>query len=1124
MVLHITVASVSRPALYQSDLFSKTLSGKGADFHLHYVGGGAPESEIYNDISTADIVIADLMGVRRDVYSGIASAVKACKGIRICIGGMALQLNRLGGYDERRMKDSPEDAEAIERISQAWKRAEYHDIEFIYTMLLSRYLGVGGLPEAQFIPCRTGVYVKDPLSLREFDDVGSYSTRISEEGYDVALLSNGSNYPHQSTAVVRALFEKLSESMRVLPIAMNSYSISNTDQLRSLIGSPKVIVNLLPFRFMAGPMGGDSVSANWLLRELDAPLISPFCFSKRSMEEWSADPVGIDPMEFMLDIFLPELDGAFCTIPAGFQKVHEEPLGTISLMETVPLEERIERICGKAERLVALSNKQNSDKKVAIIAYNYPPGEDNLFGGSYLDGSGSLSRILEILKDAGYDTEPMEASEIIDAFIGNGLLNDGKWHDGFKAIHYDPKKQYDRRISDYWGDPPGKVMADSNGYIIPGLRLGNVFIGIQPPRVSDSVDASTYHDQSIPPHHQYAAFYDWIENEFKADAIIHLGTHGTLEFLPGKEMASSEDCFPDKMLGNVPHFYLYYSGNTSEAMIAKRRTHAVLISYMQPPMIRSGLYGELSELEGLIAEYRESQLTDPGRAELISERIIEKAESMRLPAEMESLEDELLSMKESLIPEGLHVFGQPSTIEQAEGYVAIIREAGTELSDDDLIARYRSDLEMRNLIHALDGGYIEPAVGGDAMMDPDVLPSGRNLVQFNPIKVPTRSAFERGYQAAEDTIRSFIEQEGRVPESAGLILWGLETSRTQGMSIGQICGYLGLRMVRDDGDFCGRFEPIPLEELRRPRVDVVVTICGFFRDMFPQLIGGLDGLFRMVSDLDEGGDNPICSHSMDNLSFLRGAGLSEGMCDSLSKCRLFGPADGQYGTGMTGLVNSSQWEEEDELCDSFVSSMHYAYTSSERAEDVPGLLEFNHRRVEVISQIRDSTDREIIDLDHYYEFLGGLSKSVQMASNRMAVAFVVDGSRPRVRITSLQRSIEHGVRTRLLNPKWIEGLLAVNYHGVQSINDRLENVLGLAATTGQVQSGVFSDMMQTYVSDEDMRRRMMENNNWAYLSMLERFSEAERRGYWDATDEELEKLKDAFCEAEERLEMDTDDR
>ena len=246
------------------------------------------------------------------------------------------------------------------------------------------------------------------------------------------------------------------------------------------------------------------------------------------------------------------------------------------------------------------------------------------------------------------------------------------------------------------------------------------------------------------------------------------------------------------------------------------------------------------------------------------------------------------------------------------------------------------------------------------------------------------------------------------------------------------------------------------------------------------------------------------------------------MVDELAECRLFGPAPGEYGADLTNKVGSSQWKDESELGASFAGSLCYAYTRRFHGKDVQGLLGENHRNVELVSQVKDSVDRELIDLDHYYEFLGGLSKAVENASGKKAAVYVSDGSGPSVKTQSVKRSIERGIRTRLLNPKWIDGLLEVRYHGAQKINDRFENILGLAATVGGVESGAFSDMLSCYVRDEKMKRRVRENNNWAYISMLKRLYEAYSRGYWKATEEELDLLAHAYSESEDIAEEESD--
>lgn len=1172
MSTKVTVASISIPAIEQVCAYAEeNRTYHDLDFRIHYIGGDkGADSSLESDIAGSDVLVIDLMGASKDIVSRVVSSAKKCKGQRLTFGGMAPSIGRLGGYDAARFWMNQEDEEILHQMAECWKRAERSDIEYILNTVLGRYLQFPGISETEYPGCRDGVFIRDPMILRDYASREEYFSDVgrSTEGY-VMLVYSGNSYPTRTISAVRMLFERLKEKVDVLPVAANSYNIGCMDSMREIAGRPEAIVNVLPFRFLAGPMGGDSESAVELLEELDVPCLSPFFMTHKSRSDWEADRSGLDPTEFMLNIFLPELDGALCTIPVGTNEVVTEidDYG-LDVTDVVPLEDRIDRIVGKVMSYLNLRWKPNAEKRVAILSYNYPPGEGNLFGGSFLNGSGSISSILSTLHDAGYSTDPMSPDDVLDRSISGGLLNGGEWiTPGDSVIRYWNGDPHSEDVVRAWGEAPGGIMVSDGDYLIPGILDGNVFIGLQPPRTSDESKASEdYHDPTLPPHHQYLAVYEWIRDVFEADAIIHLGTHGTVEFLPGKESAVSSECYPDRLLGDMVHIYAYYSGNPSEAMIAKRRSHSCMVSYMSPPFVRSGIYGDMVELEEWITEYRESLHVDAGRSETLMEAICTKAKELRLPEDIDELEDELVSIRESLIPRGLHVFGESFDEEEAVSYAAHAMEyphdgviqLGTCFQDEEEMIRAISgfissgevpeDLkgnedavkaleyarsiacdsmascESSGLLHALDGGYIGVKPGGDMMKDPGILPTGSNIIQFNPNNIPSTAAFDRGFQAAEEMISGYHDSTGEYPRSAALVLWGLETSRTQGLTIGQICGYLGLRMKRTSGDFTDRFEPIPLEELGRPRIDVVVSMCGFFRDMFPNLVTGIGRLFSMVSSLDEDEESNTCrANTIRNRLYLEEEGYKGDDLEELSECRLFGPARGEYGTSMTGLVEDSSWESEEELGRSFTDSLRFAYTSGGQVTDVPGLLQRNHTFVDLVSQVRDSVDREIIDLDHYYEFLGGLSKSVEMARGGKASVFVVDASRARVRTQDLRRSIEHGVRTRLLNPKWIEGLLDVKYHGAQNINDRFENVLGLAATTGYVDSGVFSDMLKCYVEDDDMRHRLMENNNWAYMSMLNRLSEAESRGYWKATQEDLDILKAAYIESEEMAEGSQDD-
>ena len=1177
----ISVISVSTPAVRQMAAYARKVSSSFPDivFGIHYLCGDAAASRIdtgkvSEELMSSDLQILDLMGADGGVVSALTPALTASRSQRIVMNGLGPVSSRLGGFDEKRFKTNKEDASRIGRFCEYFRRCGPGDIESAMNLVLRTYFGYGSLPDPVPFVDEGEVYIREPSDGRIYHSRKAYTESRKDwipGRKTVVLMFNGSNYPSDIFPALADVADSVREFANVLPVAFNRYGSEDTGPIRELIGeAPDLIVGFLGFRLISGPMGGSSTEAMKLINDLDAPFLRPCFLTRSTSEEWKSRTSGFQTMEFMINGFMPELDGGTCIFPVGVNEETEfiEEWG-IQLSEVRMIGERLSRLTGKIRGMLRLRDIPRKEKKIAVIGYNYPPGEGNLFGGSFLDTLGSISAITETLCDAGYSTEPISAADLKQYFLSNGLLNDAEWTspDRDAVILSGDMRVHPASVTEKWGEPPGSVMTERGKYIIPGMVRGNLFIGIQPPRAASAGDSQQYHDPYTPPHHQYLAFYEWVRDTFRADAVIHIGTHGTVEFLPGKENAMSGDCFPDMAVGDTPHFYIYYTGNPSEGMLAKRRTHAALISYMSPPYTRSGLYGDLSELENLIAEYRESLISDRGRSSNVLDVIRRKAGEMRLPTDIDDLEHELDDIRLSLIPQGFHIYGKGFTGEEAREFAiqAMRFPHGDAVplesivgGEDEAARIYRGYMdngnvpdglkcngdavksleackaiadsasrcdEMRSLIRALDGRFIDVKIGGDFQRNPEMLPTGYNIVQFDPRAVPSEAAFERGAEAAENTIRMYREEHGGAyPDSVAVVMWGLETSRTQGATLGQILTYLGFRMVSSAGDLDKRFEPIPPSELGRPRIDVTVTICGFFRDMFSNIVTGLNGLFAVLDGLGENdAESSFAKNTRRNYEMLISEGYSEEDARDLSRCRLFGPGEGLYGTGgITDAVNSSSWEKEEDLSDIFMRNMGHAYSLRHRGTDVPGLMASNHRNVDVVTQMRDMVERELIDLDHYYEFFGGLCKTVEVSRGSKAAMYITDAAGPSVRTTDVRRSIEHGIRTRLLNPKWIDSMLRTDYHGAQHINDRFENVLGLAATTGAVESSVFSDMEACYIADRDMRRRLMENNNWALMSMIGRLSEASDRGYWNATDEELKILEEAYSECEEKAEGDSD--
>ncbi len=1218
----ITVSAPSVKCLMKAVKEISRIEPNILDLRLYYAVSEYSREKtekLIDDIKTSDMVFVDLMGSPVDIVKAVYKGLEECKGNVIPYGNSAREYLRLGSFsaasmrssggkkpDMAAMKKMQSMAEAMGKIMPGKMRdmrnyllickyfyvADYPNILNMLYLILRDYGGAKHLPkpsEPREVPAAA---VCRPKDMKYY---GSFAEFEKDFSFDpnkpvIALLYYGHIYPMDYSGAVSVIAERMQESANVLPVAVSGSDSLNDGSLKKLLTyflprKPEIILNFMSFRLSAGPMGGNISAGTNMLKELNVPYLHPFFMSRRTEKEWNESVQGNTPSETLISVMLPEQDGATVTMPVGAktEPAYNEEFD-VTTDEIKIIDERLETLTQRTEKFISLRQKKNSQKKVAVICYNYPPGEANVFGGAFLDTFQSVSAILALLKENGYDTENISAEKLMSDFINGGLVNTGKYVESERMLTY-PQSDYKKflgsfpdknAVIDAWGEPGGDIMTDEKGdFLIPAAMYGNVLVGIQPSRGVHEDRDKLYHDKSIPPHHQYIAFYKYLHDKFGADAVIHVGTHGTLEFLKGKESGMSGLCYPDMLIGDIPHFYLYYCGNPSEATIAKRRSHAALVGYQPPVFIQSGLYGEYAELSAMLDDYHHQLAFSESAACEVKQNISALAQKLNMPADMEELESELYRLNSSLIPKGLHIFGQNYSDEEAHCYVRELLKkphdditslneiAAAELGEDlseaeekggeklreiNLLAEIYFDryfeagsvpenlrktidygrkkyneimhnAEKDQLLNALSGGYIPAKPAGDIYRSPEVLPTGYNLYQFDQRFVPTLTAYQRGARAAENTIKTYYSEYGCYPNSTAVILWGLETSRTQGETIGQIMAYLGARLAKGNSPWNPKYELIPIEELGRPRIDVTINICGFFRDLFPNIIDNLDDLLHLVSEADETSEQNFMKANSEKIyHYLLDRGYDEEEAESLSVTRIFGPREGEYGTGITSIIETKAWEKEEQIGSQFLSSLHYAYNRKIRGGDIDDLYEQNLKSVEIVSQVRDNNEYEITDLDHYYEFFGGLAKSVEMVKGKKAVMLVTDTTGAVPVTESAEKGVAKGIRTRVLNPKWIDGMLAHKYHGAQKIAERFENVMGLAATTGAVEQWVYNDLCAKYAQDEEMRRRMAENNPYAYMDILEQMEEYSRRGYWNATEEQLEAIRRAYLETENRIE------
>ncbi|WP_054876149.1 magnesium chelatase subunit H [Oxobacter pfennigii] len=1246
--MKLVVVTVSNVVLSDMVNAAREINQKWPDslsLKLYYAGKALSSKkmeDLKENLKGANMIIVDLMGAPNEIREFILKTCINFKKYIVPINGENspirsllklgtltaedLDMNRLNLRKENdygsmmKMLDVAEkvgnaalmgkmkDMKNYMDISKYMRSAGEDDVKNMLYLILRDYGKAKGIPEPKEPSVAEDTGICRPhdrkyyLSFEKFAEENPFDSAKPT----VAIFFYGHSYPNRTSKCVAQIAQRIGEFANILPVAFSSASSKNIEGLKSILdnaGGQKVnlIINFMSFRLSAGPMGGDAQAAVDMLKELNVPVLHPFFMTKREIDEWRNSPQGINPSEFLVSVMLPELDGCIETIPVGAMVkagAHVEEEYDIELSELSLIEERAEKLVSRVYNWLRLRTKSNCDKKVAIICYNYPPGEDNIFGGAFLDTFSSVENILHFMKDDGYTLECITKEELMDIFAAGKIVNSAKWANEEPSelfIRYGKEEyekflfgeSFEKEIERQWGKAPGRIMSEGDNFLIPGIINGNIFIGLQPSRGIHENPEKVYHDKSLLPHHQYIAFYHWLKESFKADIIIHVGTHGTLEFLKGKECGMSGHCFPDMLIGDIPHGYIYYAGNPAEAMIAKRRSHAVMISYQPPVFMEGELYGDLLKLESMVNEYHEAQRVQPQRCNDLMERIVEAAENLKLDGNsLQDLEGELYRIKKSLVPRGLHTFGKAYDNDEAAGYMKFIlrydrgeikslrrlvaesegynyellmerREIQTLskldtaaakivdyyirndrvpryiIKDDGLreeaaaalefgIRAYSSAIEChehKGFLKVLSGEYLPARLAGDTIRNPEVLPSGYNLYQFDPRMVPGEAAMQRGANIAMNTLEQYKKERGEYPNSTAVILWGLETSRTQGETVGQILHYLGVRVAPKRSLFKADYEIIPLSELGRPRIDVVVNICGFFRDMFPNLIDDLNDIFKRLAELEEPDEqNYFKANTRKIFNKLSDEGYSLKEAEELSYSRIFGPKEGEYGTGISKLIETKNWEGEKQIGEMYVSRLKHVYSKNYRGMEAGDILEAHLEAVDIVSQVRSSHEYEVTDLDHYYEYFGGLSKSVEMAKGKKAAVYITDTTTEKIETETVDKSIARGVRTRLLNPKWIDGMLEHKYHGVQKISDRFENMLGLAASTNKVENWIFSSLNSAYVMDEEMRMRMKENNRWAYFSILETLLECNRRGYWNAEEDEIKGLMDAYLELEGDIE------
>ena len=1152
--------------------------------------------------------------------------------------------------------DKAKDARSFMMSFQYWLGGSPDNLESMLLMLAKEFVvganvSASSIAEPVLIPDK-GIW--HPMASSVFDSIEAYNVWYekvhcpaaginTKSAVTVGLILQKSHINTKDECHYVALISELeARGAKVVCIYSGGLDFSGpVDEFYYSNGKVIVdsVINLTGFALVGGPASQDHPKAVATLSKLDRPYICAVPLVFQSFEEWQRSELGLHPIQVALQVSLPEIDGAIEPIIfAG----REGATG-----RSVPLSDRVELLANRALKWAGLSQKKNADKKISITVFSFPPDKGNVGTAAYLDVFGSIFAVMTEMQKKGYNVGkmPSDAKELMEMVLHdvNAQISSPELNVAYKmsVSEYEKLCPFANDLEENWGPAPGHLNTDGKDLLIYGLNMGNIFIGVQPSFGYEGDPMRLLFSKSASPHHGFAAYYTYLEKVFNADAVLHFGTHGSLEFMPGKQVGMSTNCYPDRLISQVPNLYYYAANNPSEATIAKRRSYASTISYLTPPAENAGLYKGLKELGELVSSYQ-SLRENSQRGAAIVNSIVSSARTCNLDKDINDLPSEsddaktlslderdlvvgkvyrrLMEIESRLLPCGLHTIGVPPTAEEAiatlvniagidrpesnvkalpriisesigrniediyrsanagqlndvallqkiteatrvavramvmrstdsDGRVtevnafmktgmnffngftggsaekkALVEAGFGKVAEEDLtplfdylefcLKQVVADNEVGGLLNALDGKYIIPGPGGDPIRNPDVLPTGKNMHGLDPQSIPTSAAVDVAKVVVDRLLERMKIDSGAYPQSVAFTLWGTDNIKTYGESLAQVLMLVGVKPVPDSIGRVNKLELIPLEELGRPRVDVVVTCSGVFRDLFINQMNLLDRAIKMAAEADE----PL------EMNFVRAHAIAQAKEFSISlrdaATRVFSNAAGSYSANVGLTLENGGWENEKQLQDQFINRKGFAFNA-----DKPGqmdlqtdLFKASLKTVDLTFQNLDSSEISLTDVSHYFDSDPTKVVGTLRDDKKKPNSFIADTTTANAQVRSLAETVRLDARTKLLNPKFYEGMLNSGYEGAREITKRLKNTMGWSATSGEVDNFIYEDANDVFIKDEAMRQRMLDTNPNAFRDMVTTFLEANGRGYWDTSDENLELLQELYQEVEDRIE------
>ncbi len=1016
--------------------------------------------------------------------------------------------------------------------------------------LAARHFGSRLAPAAPVEPPENGLY--HPDAPRFFRDLDGYLAwyRSSSRYKPDALWDLTVVFPNFTIDGKRA-------GVDALVRAYEKQGINTAVWMREMKGWTETMARLLAAEPLASKLGsitgytfrfsqGLSPALIDSLRKANVPVINAQYLFFGTGAEWRESTRGISPQELTHQFGNPELAGLIEPSVVAVQEPGPAGDGADSRRYEA-VRENVELLARRTARWHSLRRKPNREKKIVLVYYNHGAGKQNI-GASYLNVPRSISGIIARLKQEGYHIEgDFTESEITDLLIKAGR-NIGSWAPGEldrllsegKATLVD-MEDYERwfektpasfreGVEKDWGKPrKAQIMVKDGQFVIPTISLGNLVLVPQPVRGWGDDPSKLYHSTVLHPHHQYNAFYLWLQNVYRPDAMISLGTHGTHEWLPGKQAGLSWDDSPEVLIGDIPSVYPYIVDDVGEGLQAKRRGRAAVVDHATPPLMRAGQGGEYAELAALVNEHAAAPSPEIRAArfarirQIVSRLGLEKDLGVKTltPDSLEKLEHYLIELKEQLMPYGLHTFGASPSGEGLEATATAVAAKGGV--DIDLIRRRLAacgPAEMDSLIRGLSAGYISPGSGNDPVRNPESLPTGRNFYGFDPDKVPSKEAWSRGQKAAEEMIARYKEKhEGKFPEKVGLVLWSVETIRDEGINVATALALMGISPVWDQRDKIHDIAPVPGGQLGRPRIDVLLQMSGLFRDAFPQTALLLDKAVKKAAILDDV-ENFLRKNSEAIEKSLRAEGKTPEEAKRLSLVRLYSAPPGAYGTKIDDFASDSgQWTSDATVAEyGFIRVQSHGYSADNWGESMTPVYRQHLQKVDATIKTVSSNLYGTMDNDDVFQYLGGLSMAVRKESGRDPEVFIsMQRTSGEARVESAATVVGRELRSRYLNPAWIEGMKKENYAGAREMADFVENMWGWQVTVLEtVAKANWDQVLEVYVDDKNglgIKEFMEKQSPWAYQGITARMLEANRKGYWKASEQARRKVAAEYAQS-----------